>query len=202
MRLSPITAAFAIAWALLTAGIANAAIDGAPVENPVVRDGQILVAFREPIEQLGATVVGSDAGGTGVASTAGGELIRTRIGPPSAIFSGYSKQVTVAPVLIEHVEYVPVEILPEISNAPLTVASDSSAATVTGSDLAGVQEAASAVASQDPQGKVLFVWLWLLPASGVLSITAYLLVMAQMNRSWAAAAVRRGVAPKKVGFFV
>jgi hypothetical protein len=182
MRISPI-AAFAFACALFTGGVASAAavtIDGAPVENPVVRDGPILVAFRVPMERLGATVVGSDADGAG----------------------GYSKDLTVAPVIVEHVEYVPVEILPKISNAPLAVASDSSSATVTGSDLGGVHEAESGAASQDPEGKVLFVWLWLLPVSGALCITAYFLVMAEMNRSWAAAAARRGVAPKKVGFFV
>jgi hypothetical protein len=66
----------------------------------------------------------------------------------------------------------------------------------------GIASAATDATSNDPEGKVLLVWVWLLPISGVLCIAAYVVVMAQMNRSWAAAAARRGERGKNVGFFV
>ena len=45
--------------------------------------------------------------------------------------------------------------------------------------------------SNDPGGKVLLVWVWLLPVSGVLALSAYLVAATQVNRSFAAAAARR-----------
>ncbi len=66
----------------------------------------------------------------------------------------------------------------------------------------GIASAATDVTSNDPEGKVLLVWVWLLPISGILCIAAYFVVIGQMNRSWAAAAARRGAPVKNVGFFV
>jgi hypothetical protein len=66
----------------------------------------------------------------------------------------------------------------------------------------GIASAATDAISNDPEGKVLLVWVWLLPISGILCIAAYVFVMGQMNRSWAAAAARRGERAKNVGFFV
>jgi hypothetical protein len=129
------------------------------------------------------------------------------------------KVITVAPVLIEpqHHEYIPVEVLPEISAAKLTISADGSTATITHFDLVGVnaagpaaavaavpaaaaaETAAPAVASApatgaavtadasgfpsvDPDGKILLVWVWLLPISAAVAGFAYFAVIGQVER--------------------
>jgi hypothetical protein len=67
---------------------------------------------------------------------------------------------------------------------------------------AGADEVGAGVASNDPNGQVLFVWLWLLPLSGILCIVAYVFVINVMNASIAKSAAQRGVEPKKLGLFV
>lgn len=206
MRLSPTAVVFAVACIVFSAGAACAdtavTIDGAPVSGAINKDGHILVPFRAPMQQIGATVVWSDKDRTGVASKSGTEIIRTQIDSTIAIISGNSKSLTVAPVLIEpqHLEYVPVELLPQISHAKLTIATDLSSAAVTDFDLAGVTAVGSEAGStaigsnadsNDPGGKVLLVWVWLLPFSGLLALGAYLIAVTQVNRSFAAAAARR-----------
>jgi hypothetical protein len=208
MRLAPTAAVFSFACALLCTGMSIAdpavTIDGAPVAGAIIHEGHILVPFRAPMEQLGAVVVWSDTDKTGTATMSGHELVRAIVDSQTAYIDGYAKVLTVAPVLIEpqHLEYVPVEVLPQISNAQLTVAPDNSSATITNFDLAGVNAIGSGAASNDPDGKVLLVWVWLLPIAGVLCIAAYVIVMGQMNRSWAAAAARSGKPVKNVGFLV
>jgi hypothetical protein len=187
MRLSPIAVIFAISSVLFTAGVASATtvtIDGAPVTGAISKDGHILVPFRAPMESIGATVVWSDVGQTGTASYSGHELVRTVIGSPTAYIDGFPKALTVAPVLIEpqHLEYVPVEVIPQISNAVLVIGSDGDSATITNFDLAGVHAAGAGAASQDPQGKILYLWVWLLPISGVLCLLAYIFATGEVMR--------------------
>jgi hypothetical protein len=130
-----------IACLVLTPVVARAAIvtiDGAPVTGVIVHEGHILVPFRVPMEALGATYIDSNP-----------------------------KTLTVAPVLVSGLEYVPVEMLPEISNAKLDLSADGTTATITDFDLAGVH-AAGGAGGVDPQGKLLYLWVWLLPISAVL----------------------------------
>lgn len=207
MRFSPLIAVWALACVLFSTGMASAAIvtiNGVPVSGAIAQEGHILVPFRAPMEQLGAVVVWSDTEQRGIAIFSGHELVRTTVGSSTAYIVGYPKVLTVAPVLIEpqHLEYVPVEMLPQISNAQLTLATDGSSATITGFDLAGVNAIGSGAASNDPGGKVLLVWLWLLPLSGILCLAAYVVVIRQLNESLAAAAARRGKPIKPLGLFV
>jgi hypothetical protein len=160
----------AIALLVLTPVMARAAIvtiDGAPVTGVIVHEGHILVPFRVPMESLGATVDWSDATQTGTASMSGTELVRASVGQDIAYIDSNPKTLTVAPVLVNHLEYVPVEMLPEISSAKLALSSDGTTATITDSDLAGVH-AAGGGGGVDPQGKLLYLWVWLLPISAVL----------------------------------
>jgi hypothetical protein len=207
MRVSPTAIVFAFVFAFFSTAIASAAtvtIDGAPVTGAIIQDSHILVPFRAPMEQLGAAVVWSDTEQTGIATASGQELVRTKVGSTTASINGYPKVLSVAPVLVEpqHLEYVTVEILTEISNAQLVLAPDGSSATVTGFDLAGVNAVGARAANNDPGGNVLLVWVWLLPLSGALCIAAYMYVNSLVNRSIAASAARRGVRPYRVGFFI
>jgi hypothetical protein len=197
MRLLPIAIILALAGVLFTGAGSSAdvlvTIDGAPVSGAIVKSGHILVPFRAPMEQLGATVVWTDATQTGVANLSGQEIVRAAVGSTTAYISGNAKVLDVAPVLVEpqHLEYVPVEMLPEISNAALVVAPDLSSATITNFDLAGVNAVGSSAGSQDPRGKLLYLWVWLLPISGIVSLIAYVYVNGLVNRSFALAKRRR-----------
>jgi hypothetical protein len=226
MRLSTTAIIVAFAGVALTAGAASAAtvtIDGAPVSGVVVHEGHLMVPFRAPMQQIGATVVWTNSLQTGVASASGHELIATKIGSKTAMIKGAPKMITVAPVLIEpqHLEYIPVEVLPEISAAKLTISADKSTATITNFDLVGVNAAAAAAAaavaaapapamaapateapapapaaavgepvtsdasgfpSVDPDGKILLVWVWLLPISAAVAGFAYFAVIGQVER--------------------
>jgi hypothetical protein len=222
VRLSPTAIFLAFISVVFSAGIASAAtvtIDGAPVTGVVLHEGHLMVPFRAPMQQIGATVVWTNSVQTGVASASGKELIRTKIGSKTAVISGAPKVITVAPVLIEpqHLEYIPVEVLPEISAAKLTISADGSTATITHFDLVGVnasgpaaavaavpaaaaaETAAPAVASApatgaavtadasgfpsvDPDGKILLVWVWLLPISAAVAGFAYFAVIGQVER--------------------
>jgi hypothetical protein len=226
MRLSITAIIVAFAGVVLTAGAASAAtvtIDGAPVSGVVVHEGHLMVPFRAPMQQIGATVVWTDKARTGVASASGHELIATKIGSKTAMIKGAPKVITVAPVLIEpqHLEYIPVEVLPEISAAKLTRSADKTTATITNFDLVGVNAAAAAAAaavaaaapapampapatavpapvaaavgepvttdgsgfpSVDPDGKILLVWVWLLPISAGVAGFAYFAVIGQVER--------------------
>jgi hypothetical protein len=227
MRLSPTAIFLAFISVVFSAGIASAAtvtIDGAPVTGVVLHEGHLLVPFRAPMQQIGATVVWTNSVQTGVASASGKELIRTKIGSKTAVINGAPKVITVAPVLIEpqHLEYIPVEVLPEISAAKLTISADGSTATITHFDLVGVNAAGAAAAavaaapaasvtaapvetaapavaaapatgatvtadasgfpSVDPDGKILLVWVWLLPISAAVAGFAYFAVIGQVER--------------------
>lgn len=88
---------------------------------------------------------------------------------------------------------------PTLSHSVVTVVADGDAATTTNVDVADTN---SVAASNDPSGHVLFVWLWLLPLSGIFCIVSCVVVIGVMNSRIAMNAARRGVKPKKVGFFV
>jgi hypothetical protein len=181
---SAVCFAILCAAALATTGTARAGsvtIDGVPVSGAIARDGHLLVPFRAPMQQLGATVRWSDADKTGIASAAGHELVRTAIGVPTAYIDGNAKQLDTAPVLIDHLEYVPVEMLPEISHAELSVSADGNSAAITGFDLAGVNAVGSDAVSGDPQGQILYLWLWLLPISAAVCFAAYMVLTAQLQ---------------------
>jgi hypothetical protein len=220
MRLSLSAIGVAFAGVVLSAGAASAAtvtIDGAPVKGVIVHEGHLMVPFRAPMQQIGATVVWTDKARTGVASASGHEVIATKIGSTTAMIKGAPKVITVAPALIEpqHLEYIPVEVLPEISAAKLTLSADKMTATITNFDLVGVNAAAAAVApapamaapataapapapaaavgepvtidgsgfpSVDPDGKILLVWVWLLPISAAVAGFAYFAVIGQVER--------------------
>jgi hypothetical protein len=170
MQRSPMPFVLAIACLVVTPVVARAAtvtIDGAPVTGVIVHEGHILVPFRVPMESLGATVDWSDATRTGTASMSGAELVRATVGQETAYIDNNPKTLTVAPVLVSGLEYVPVEMLPEISSAKLNLSADGTTATITGFDLAGVH-AAGGGGGVDPQGKLLYLWVWLLPISAIL----------------------------------
>jgi hypothetical protein len=143
-------------------------IDGAHVSGVISRQGHLLVPFRAPMEQVGATVNWSDATQTGTATYSGRELVRVKVGEETAYIDGNAKSLTVAPVLISHLEYVPVEMLPQISNA--RIAMSGASATITNFDLAGIDAIGASAGSIDPKGQILYLWVWLLPISAVLII--------------------------------
>ncbi|MGD0471795.1 MAG: stalk domain-containing protein [Candidatus Velthaea sp.] len=230
MRLSPTAIIVAFAAVVLSSGVSSAAtvtIDGAPVTGTILHEGHLMVPFRAPMQQIGATVVWTDKVKTGVASAQGHELIRTAIGSKTVVIKGAPKVITVAPALIEpqHLEYIPVEILPQISRAKLTFSPDRKSAVITNFDLGGVAAAAAAAAavvaaaapaptaaataapapvaaapvvaapvgepvvtdasgfpSVDPDGKILLVWVWLLPISAAVAGFAYFAVIGQVER--------------------
>jgi hypothetical protein len=174
--LASIVAALGILFAVGPAFAATVTIDGAPVSGSVVRQGHILVPFRAPMQQLGATVVWSNSDQSGVASISGHELVRTTIGSAVAVINGNQKTLTVAPVLIEHLEYVPVEMLPEISHAKLALSPDGNTATITEFDLAGVNDVGSSAAAPAPSVKTSYGWIWLLPLAAVIYAIAYFVI--------------------------
>jgi hypothetical protein len=110
-------AALAVSCAVSKPAAAEAAlvtIDGARVSGVVARAGHLLVPLRAPMKAVGATVDWSDATQTGRAISNGRELVRVKVGEEIAYIDGNAKNLTVAPVLIHHAEYVPVEMLPQI----------------------------------------------------------------------------------------
>jgi hypothetical protein len=145
-------------------------IDGAPVSGVISREGHLLVPFRAPMEQVGATVDWSDATQTGTATYSGRELVRVKVGEETAYTDGNAKSLTVAPVLISHLEYVPVEMLPQISNATIAMSDGGATATITNFDLAGIDAIGASAGSIDPKGQILYLWVWLLPISAVLVV--------------------------------
>ncbi len=84
---------------------------------------------------------------------------------------------------------------------PVEIADDTTApaAAVDAASSSAIGEGA---ASNDPDGKILLVWVWLLPLSGGLSIAAYIYVTRQVNRSFGEAEARKGKTAKKLGYFV
>jgi Copper amine oxidase N-terminal domain len=135
----------------LAAVAATVTIDGKPVDGAISQAGAILIPFRVPMEQIGAVVVWSDGDQSGVASLNGTELIRTKIGDPTAYIRGNAKALTAAPVLVDKLEFVPVEILPEISSATVAYSPDHQTATVTSFDSAGIDATAAGLAAAVPK---------------------------------------------------
>jgi hypothetical protein len=164
------------------AGAAVVTIDGAPVSGVISRAGHLLVPFRAPMEQVGATVDWSDATQTGTATYSGRELVRVKVGEETAYIDGNAKTLTVAPVLITHLEYVPVEMLPQISNATIAMSSDGATATITNFDLAGIDAAGANAGSIDPKGQILYLWVWLLPISAILVVLVIFATKGSLER--------------------
>jgi hypothetical protein len=189
MRLLRAITLLSLPLAFAVAGIAGAAvvtIDGSPVSDAIVQDGHLLVPFHVPMERLGATVAWSDLDQTGVASIDGRELVRTQVGSNTAYIEGHPAPLTVSPELVGQLEYVPVEMLPEISKAQLSIANDGQSAAITGFDLTGVY--AVGTSRGDPHANVLLLVLWLLPIGGFVCAAGFIIVTAQINLDYA----RRG----------
>jgi len=169
------------------AAAAVVTIDGAPVSGVISRNGHLLVPLRAPMKKVGATVAWSDAMQTSTATAVGRELLRLKVGEKIAYVDGNPKRLTVAPVLVGHSEYVPVEMLPQISNAVITMSDGGTTATVTNLDLAGIDAVGASVGSSDPKGQILYLWVWLLPISGFLIVVAILTVKGRLERrrAWA-----------------
>lgn len=164
-----------IAAARSTAYAASVTIDGQPVSGVVEKDNHLMVPFRAPLEQIGATVSWNDA--TSVASSAynGSQLLTVTVGSTDATVTGSPHVLTVAPVLQNHLAYIPVEALADVSRAKVAYSADRQSAVVTGWDLAGVDAVGGG--GGDFQG-VLGIWVAILVVGGF----AYLLSAAAVAR--------------------
>jgi hypothetical protein len=140
---------------------ATVSIDGQPVTDVVPKDGHLMVPFRAPLEALGATVAWDDASNVASATYNGAELVRVTMDSTAATVTGNPRTLSVAPVLENHVAYIPVEMLADISHATVLYSPDHQTATVTGWDLAGVNDVGS-----NPGG-VLGIWVGILAFGGV-----------------------------------
>jgi hypothetical protein len=184
--MATLRSALVVACVALSPTLASAAavtIDGAPVKDVVAQAGHLLVPFRAPMEQIGAVVDWSDDTQTGTASTNGRELVKVKVGDTTAYIDGNSKALDVAPTLVKGLEYIPVEMLPEISSASLALSADKMTATVTNFDLTGVDAVGAAAASADPGGKILYLWVWLLPIGFVISLAGFFAAKARLEKA-------------------
>ena len=142
-------------------------LNGTPVDGALNQNGHIIVPLRAPMEAVGGKVDWSDASQTGVAhSPTGEELISATVGNETVLVTGNPVSVDVAPQLVNGVEYVPVEMLAEISSATVTYAPDRSSATVTGFDINGLR------AHGEGGRGVLPIWLGILVGGGIASAIA------------------------------
>jgi hypothetical protein len=183
--LCSVLAAVAVSFLASKPAAASAAvvtIDGAPVSGVISREGHLLVPFRAPMEQVGATVDWSDATQTGTATYSGRELVRVKVGEDTAYIDGNAKSLTVAPVLVSHLEYVPVEMLPQISNATIAMSDGGATATITNFDLAGIDAIGASAGSIDPKGQILYLWVWLLPISAILVVLVIFATKGSLER--------------------
>ncbi len=166
---------FVFSFALLalgasSAGLASAAtvtIDGAPVTGVVAKAGHLMVPFRAPLESIGAKVNWDPASSVASATYNGGDLVQVTVGSTDALVTDTPKTLSVAPVLENGLAYIPVETLADISHATVAYSPDRQSATVTGWDLAGVND----VGGGGGKG-VLGVWVWILAIGGVIGIGA------------------------------
>ncbi len=166
---------FVFAFALLTlaaattglAGAATVTIDGAPVTGVVAKDGHLMVPFRAPLESIGAKVNWDPASSVASATYGGGDLVTVTVGSTDALVTDTPKTLTVAPVLENGYAYIPVETLADISHATVNYSADHQSATVTGWDLAGVDD----VGGGGNKG-VLGIWVWILAIGGIIGIIA------------------------------
>jgi len=165
-----------IALAAVAPGVATAAtvtLNGAPIEGVVVKDGHLMVPFRAPLEALGAKVGWDDATNIASASYGGAQLVTVTVGSTEATVTGNQRTMSVAPVLENHLCYIPVETLADISHAKVVYSADRQSAAVTGWDLAGINEVGSG-------GSLIWVWVWILVIGGILYLVAARMVDMQM----------------------
>jgi hypothetical protein len=169
----------ALLIALASGGAASAAtvtIDGQPVSDVVSKDGHLMVPFRAPLESLGATVAWDDATSVASATYNGAQLVQVTIGNTQALVTSQPRTMRVAPVLENHLAYIPVETLADISHATVAYSTDGQSATVTGWDLAGVTDVGSA------NGPFLLLWVWILVIGGFASIVASALLSRSLGK--------------------
>lgn len=174
---------FVIAVSLLAAAAfvpnlalaASVSIDGQPVSDVVSKDGHLMVPFRAPLEAIGATVAWDDATSVASATYANAQLVTVKIGSSEATVTGTSKDLSVAPVLENHLAYIPVEMLADISHAKVAYSADRSSATVTDWDLAGVNDVGAT-----GNTKIFFwLWVWILVVGGF----SYLIAAGLVSRA-------------------
>jgi len=176
MRRHVIAASLLTAFALFPnfALAASVTIDGQPVTGAVSKDGHLMVPFRAPLEAIGATVAWNDATSVASAMYGNAQLVTVTIGSTEATVTGTSKDLSVAPVLENHLAYIPVEMLGDISHAKVVYSADRSSATVTDWDLAGVNDIGAA-----GNTKIFFwLWVWILVVGGF----SYLIAAAAVSR--------------------
>ncbi len=149
-------------FALLAAVATLVTLNGAPVQGALNQGGHIIVPLRAPMEAVGVKVDWSDATQTGVATgPAGDQLLSATVGNPIVIVTGNPVTTDVAPQLVQQVEYVPVEMLAEISDATVTYAPDRSSATITGFDINGLRRH-----GQSSFAGVLPIWVAIIVGGG------------------------------------
>jgi hypothetical protein len=154
-------------FSLLAAVITLVTLNGAPVSGALNQNGHIIVPLRAPMEAVGGKVDWSDATQTGVASSPAGEqLISATVGNQTVLVTGNPVQVDLAPQLVNGLEYIPVEMLAEISNADVVYSPDRSSAAITGFDLEGMR-----AKSNNLKG-VLPIWVGILVGGGIAAAIA------------------------------
>ncbi len=156
-------AAFALAGLLAIPAFASAAsvtIDGTPVADVVAKDGHLLVPFRAPMEEIGATV--DWAAPVATASMNGSQLVQITIDSKTASILNSEHTLTVAPVLVNSLAYVPPELLADISHAHVAYSPDHMTATVTDFDLEGINDVGFTPIT-------VWIWGWILVAAGVIA---------------------------------
>lgn len=176
-----ISASIAVAAAISPPRAAIAAmvtLDGQPVTGVVARAGNLLIPFRAPMEHIGATVNYDKPNAT--ANMAGQQLVRITTGDTNASIRGTPRVLTVAPALVNGVEYVPVNVLTGICGATVAYSGDRQSATITHCTLAGLNRVAlaapSIAAPAVPVAAPSFnFWPWLI---GLLCLLALLALIA------------------------
>jgi hypothetical protein len=162
-----------IGLAASSAAVASAAsvtIDGQPVTDVFLKDGHLMIPFRVPLEGIGATVDWSDATNIASAEYNGAQLVTVKIGSTEATVTSHPRTLRAAPVLENHLAYIPVETLQDISYASVQYAPDGQSARVSGWDLAGIVDAGS---GNSPQ---LYIWGSILGFGGFAYLGAAFLV--------------------------
>ena len=153
----------------LAAAAESVTIDGTNVQNVVARNHHLLIPFRAPMEQLGATVQWANP--TATASMNGGELMKVNVGDVNGTIQGNPHQMSVPPELIDGLAYIPVEVLGDISRATVVYSPDRTSATVTNFDLAGVESVGSGGGASEGLDAP-WLWVFLLPISGAVAAFA------------------------------
>jgi hypothetical protein len=144
---------------------ADVTLDGRPLDGAVVSGGRLMIPFSAPLEAIGAQIVWDDRTGVATATYNDLPLVTIKTGSAQAAVVGSILTLSAAPVQQNHVAYIPVKALAEISTATVTLDPEHESAVVTGWDLAGIHEAGATA------GRTLLgVWAWILAAGGLGSL--------------------------------